>query len=102
MGTVSSIHISNAANRKAILTDRPEMAAGRFGAMSCAQALATSYADLVALEEQQAKAMASGFGLGMGRKQTCGAVTMMLMLSGMAGKGSLCSSLIDTFEKKNG
>jgi len=72
------------------------------GSMSCAQALATSYADLVALKEQQAKAMTSGFGLGMGKKQTCGAVTAMLMLTGLAGKGALCPSLMESFEKKMG
>ena len=84
------------------LRGRAETVTGRFGAMSCAQALATTYADLVALEEQQAKNLAAGFGLGMGKKQTCGAVTVMLMLSGLAGKGHLCESLMNAFEKEMG
>ncbi len=76
MGAVPGIPRAEAAPAGTALAERPETAAGRFGAMSCAQALATTYADLVGLREEQAKALASGFGLGMGRKQTCGALTV--------------------------
>lgn len=102
LSALPAVQYSNAAVGGMSLADRPETAAGRFGAMSCAQALATTYADLVGLEEKQAKGLASGFGLGMGRKQTCGAVTVMLMLSGLADKGDLCKSLADAFEKNMG
>ena len=84
MGAVPGIPRAEAAPAGTALAERPETAAGRFGAMSCAQALATTYADLVGLREEQAKALASGFGLGMGRKQTCGALTVALMLNGLA------------------
>lgn len=102
MSALPDVRHSSAAVGGMALADRPETAAGRFGAMSCAQALATTYADLVGLEEKQARGLASGFGLGMGRKQTCGAVTVMLMLSGLADKGDLCKSLADAFEKEMG
>ena len=84
------------------MNERPELAASRFGPMSCSQAVATAYADLVGLDEESAKNLAAAFGLGMGRKLTCGAVTVMLMLSGLAGKGEICPSLMDEFEKRNG
>ena len=100
MGAVPGIPRADAATAGTALAERPETAAGRFGAMSCAQALATTYADLVGLREQQAKDLASGFGLGMGRKQTCGALTVALMLSGLAGKGDACAALMDAFEKE--
>lgn len=96
MGAVPGISRADAAMAGTALTERPETAAGRFGAMSCAQALATTYADLVGLREQQAKDLASGFGLGMGRKQTCGALTVALMLSGLAGKGGDCKEMGST------
>ena len=102
MSALPGIEASHAAAGGTALNDIPETAAGRFGAMSCAQALATTYADLVGLDEERAKGLASGFGLGMGRKQTCGAVTVMLMLSGLAGKSDLCASLADSFEKEMG
>ena len=91
-----------AASPQEALENRPESAARAFGAMSCAQALANSYADLVGLQSIQAKNLAAGFGLGMGRKHTCGAVTVMLMIAGLAGKGSLCPELMDSFEKEMG
>lgn len=102
MGAVPGIPRADTATAGTALAERPETVAGRFGAMSCAQALATTYADLVGLREEQAKALASGFGLGMGRKQTCGALTVALMLSGLAGKGDACSFLMDAFEKEMG
>ncbi len=102
MGAIPGTRHSHAATTEKALAERPEAAAGRFGAMSCAQALATTYADLVGLKEQQAKNLAAGFGLGMGRKQTCGAVTVMLMVSGLAGKGDASAALMDDFEKEMG
>ena len=102
MGALPGIRHSHAATTEKALAERPETAAGRFGAMICAQDLATTYADLVGLQEQQAKNLAAGFGLGMGRKQTCGAVTVMLMVSGLAGKGDASAALMDDFEKEMG
>lgn len=102
LSTFSAVDASRAFAGGMALNDRPEAAAGRFGAMSCAQALATTYADLVGFDEQRAKGLASGFGLGMGRKQTCGAVTVMLMFCGLAGKGDICESLVESFEKDMG
>ncbi len=96
-------HILNAAERGgASLDERPEIAAGRFGQMSCAEALATAYGDLAGLNPEQARNLAGGFGLGMGRKGTCGAVTVMLMVAGLAGKKDACKSLIDAFEQETG
>ena len=103
IGALPGIRHSHAATTtKMSLAERPETVAGKFGSMSCAQALATTYADLVGLREQQAKDLAAGFGLGMGRKQTCGAVTVMLMVSGLAGKGDACATLMNDFEKEMG
>lgn len=87
---------------KVPLTERARTAASRFGCMGCAQALATAYADLVGLTEVEAGRLAYGFGLGMGRQLTCGAVTVMLMLAGMAGKGDRCAELFEEFEERMG
>lgn len=84
------------------LDERPERAADGFGSMSCAEALASAYGDLVGLSAEQAKNLAGGFGLGMGRKGACGAVTVMLMIAGLAGRKSECRSLMDSFEKDTG
>ncbi|UQZ88452.1 hypothetical protein C4J81_04225 [Deltaproteobacteria bacterium Smac51] len=84
------------------LNERPEAAASKFGAMSCAEALAETYADLVGLSADQGRKVAAGFGLGMGRKQTCGAVTVMLMIAGLAGQKKSCPSLMEAFEKESG
>lgn len=84
------------------LNDRVEAAAMRLGRMSCAQSLISAYADLVDLEEDQAMRLVEGFGGGMFKGQTCGAVTVMLMLAGLAGKGSRCEGLMNAFEKEMG
>ena len=47
MGVVPDIPRADAATAGRALEERLETAAGRFGPMSCAQALATTYADLV-------------------------------------------------------
>lgn len=82
--------------------ERADTAAARFHSMGCAQALATAYADLAGLSELEAANLASGFDHGMGRQLTCGAVTAMLMLAGLAGKGDLCNELIEEFETQTG
>lgn len=94
---------SNAAERgTGSLNERPEIAAGRFGQMSCAEALATAYGDLAGLSPEQARNMAGGFGLGMGRKNTCGAAKVMLMIAGLAGRRDTCKSILDAFEQETG
>jgi hypothetical protein len=94
--------INAAEPRGAALAERPEIAAGRFGQMSCAEALATAYGDLAGLQPEQARNLAGGFGLGMGRKNTCGAVTVMLMIAGLSGKKDACRALMDAFERETG
>lgn len=84
------------------LAERAETAATRCGGMGCAQALLTSYADLVGLTGRGAANLALGFGHGMGRQLTCGAVTGMLMLAGLGGKGEKCGNLFDEFELRMG
>ncbi|MBR5734689.1 MAG: C_GCAxxG_C_C family protein [Desulfovibrionaceae bacterium] len=102
LGAVACIQPADAAAAGTALEERVESVAKKFGSMSCAQALATTYADLVGLREEQAKALTSGFGLGMGRKQTCGSLTAGLMVLGLAGKGDACAALMNAFEKKMG
>ncbi|MDL2284339.1 C-GCAxxG-C-C family protein [Oxalobacter sp. OttesenSCG-928-P03] len=70
--------------------------------ISCAQAVAIAYADLAGLTEKQAMNMTAGFGGGMGKRQTCGVVTAMLMITGLSGKGEKCRGVMDTFEEKKG
>lgn len=84
------------------LAGRADQAVARFGQMSCAQAFASSYGDLVGLDEETAMNLASGFGLGMGQKETCGAVTMMLAIAGLDGQGNKCGNLIEAFENEMG
>ena len=84
------------------LGKRIEDAVDKYGRMSCAQTLAVAYSDLVGMEQDRALQLTEGFGSGMGKRQTCGAVTVMLMLAGLAGKGSRCEGLMNAFEKELG
>lgn len=70
--------------------------------ISCAQTVAIAYADLAGLSEKQAMGLTAGFGGGMGKKQTCGVVTAMLMISGLSGNGDKCRKIMDAFEEKTG
>lgn len=70
--------------------------------ISCAQTVAIAYADFAGLSETQAMQLTAGFGRGMGKMQTCGAVTAMLMATGLSGHGAKCRALMDAFEEKMG
>ena len=51
---------------------------------NCAQAVAVAFCDVTGLEEKQAARMVSSFGGGMGRmREVCGAVSGMLMVTGI-------------------
>jgi len=46
------------------------------GPYNCAQAVATAYADILKLDEEQIQRLVSGFGFGMGgERSVCGALT---------------------------
>ena len=51
---------------------------------SCSQAVACAYCDLLGIDESLLFKMSEGFGLGMGALDTCGAVTGMFMVAGLA------------------
>lgn len=51
---------------------------------SCSQAVACAYCDLLGIDEELLFKMSEGFGLGMGAMDTCGAVTGMFLLAGLA------------------
>ena len=70
--------------------------------ISFAQTVVIAYADLAGLSEKQAMNLTAGFGGGMGKKQTCGVVTAMLMISGLSENGDKCRKIMDAFEKKTG
>ena len=70
--------------------------------ISCAQTIALAYADLAGLSEVQAMNLTAGFGGGMGKKQTCGVVTAMLMIAGLSEQGEKCREMMDAFETKTG
>jgi|GEM_PF-1523864 len=91
------------------MTTGPERAIARFREpfgegkrISCAQTIALAYADLAGLSEVQAMNLTAGFGGGMGKKQTCGVVTAMLMITGLSEQGEKCREMMDAFEKKTG
>ena len=50
---------------------------------NCAQSVVCAYNDLLGVDEEILFRMSEGFGLGMGRMDTCGAVTGMLMAVGL-------------------
>lgn len=70
--------------------------------ISCSQAILLAYADFIGLTEKQALNLAFGFGGGMGKRQTCGAVTAMLMAAGLSGHGEKCAEIMNAFENKEG
>ena len=68
---------------------------------SCSQAVACAYCDLLGMDEELLFKMSEGFGLGMGAMDTCGAVTGMFMLAGLANsEGNLecCSTKPSTMK----
>ena len=87
---------------KPLKSSRVEIVASKFGSMSCAEAFATTYADVVGIDEFTCERLASGFGLGMGQKSTCGAVIMMVAFAGLNGHGSKSSQLLKSFSNEMG
>ncbi len=85
---------------KAVTRFREPLGEGR--RISCAQTVAIAYADLAGLSEKQAMNLTAGFGGGMGKRQTCGVVTAMLMISGLSENGDKCRKIMDAFEEKTG
>ncbi|MBN1217022.1 MAG: C_GCAxxG_C_C family protein [Candidatus Lokiarchaeota archaeon] len=65
--------------------DRKKKAIEYFrGNYSCSQSVLLAYSDLVGIDEDKAKAIASGFGGGIAQtKKTCGALTGAIMLIGL-------------------
>jgi C_GCAxxG_C_C family probable redox protein len=63
---------------------RVEEAVAKFrGGCNCAQAILSSYGKALGLDEAMANRLACGFGGGMRRADTCGAVTGALMVLGL-------------------
>lgn len=82
---------------------------------NCAQAVVCAYCDAFGLDEQTAFKMAEGFGLGMGLKEVCGALTGAFMLAGQKNSGGceragetkgktykMTKALAAAFQEKNG
>ena len=55
----------------------------KFSSFNCAQAVFSSFAEELKLDEQTALKLSSGFGGGMARGETCGAVTASYLVIGM-------------------
>ena len=86
--------------------NKKEQAIKKFYATSnCAQAVLTSFAEELKIDEKFLNQIASGFGSGMGKLQkTCGAITGGVMLIGLKKEGELDKDqvydLVQTFESK--
>jgi C_GCAxxG_C_C family probable redox protein len=67
------------------MTDKNQKALTIFrSGMNCAQAVLTAFSDVTKFDNDQASAISSGFGGGMGRLQeTCGAATGAFMVIGI-------------------
>lgn len=82
---------------------------------NCAQAVLCAFADKTDYTEDQLFRLSEGFGFGMGTQGTCGAVSAMVFLAGLAKSAgvdkipetnkkesyALARQLIETFEAKN-
>ena len=51
---------------------------------NCAQAVVCAFSDVLGMDEASLFKVSEAFGLGMGRMDTCGAVTGMYMVTGLA------------------
>lgn len=68
--------------------DVSTIAAGHFAAgYNCAQSVVLALAGRYGLDPQTAVRLATGFGVGMARGETCGAVSGAIMVLGLAGGG---------------
>jgi C_GCAxxG_C_C family probable redox protein len=81
------------------MTDNNQKALSLFrSGMNCAQAVLTAFSDVTKFDNDQALAISSGFGGGMGRLQeTCGAVTGAFMVIGIKNN----CKYADVDERKN-
>ena len=76
---------------------------------NCAQAVACTYCDLVGIEEETAKNLTQGFGVGMGgsMEATCGALIGAVNVLGLINKNpqktmKSARKMIDAFKQQNG
>lgn len=83
---------------------------------NCSQAVLCTYCDLLGVDQETAFRISEGFGAGMGGlRDTCGAVTALFMLIGLAESGGLAhegktkantykvvKNLAEEFKVKNG
>ncbi len=62
---------------------KSQLAIEHFKTLNCAQSVLLSFADELKLDEMTALKISAGFGGGMGKAETCGAVTGAYMVLGM-------------------
>ena len=78
------------------------------GSHNCAQAIVSTYADLISLDEETAKNIANAFGGGMGNMEgTCGALVGAGIVLGLATKDRSSSrkgmrQIMMQFQERNG
>ena len=78
------------------------------GTHNCAQAIVSTYADIIGLDETTAKNMANAFGGGMGNMEgTCGALVGAGIVLGLAAKDKTASrkgmrQIMMKFQERNG
>ena len=78
------------------------------GTHNCAQAIVSTYADLIGIDEATAKNMANAFGGGMGNMEgTCGALVGAGIVLGLATKDKAASrkgmrQIMMKFQERNG
>ena len=78
------------------------------GSHNCAQAIVSTYADLIGIDEATAKNMANAFGGGMGNMEgTCGALVGAGIVLGLATKDKAASrkgmrQIMMKFQERNG
>ena len=89
--------------RKNIASDKLQS-----GTHNCAQAIVSTYADLIGIDEATAKNMANAFGGGMGNMEgTCGALVGAGIVLGLATKDKPMSrkcmrQIMTKFQERNG
>lgn len=89
---------------------RKHIASGKLqsGTHNCAQAIVSTYADIIGLDEETAKNVANAFGGGMGNMEgTCGALVGAGIVLGLASKDKPTSrkcmrQIMMKFQERNG
>lgn len=89
---------------------RKQIAVGKLqcGSHNCAQAIVSTYSDIIGIDEATAKNLANAFGAGMGTMEgTCGALVGAGIVLGMATKDRMKSrsgmrQIMTQFQQKNG